>query len=139
MRVEKTLKFERPEGEAPVCVTVKELTVAEMRAWLADASRLDTTPFDLLLLEAVSDGEMVPADLLRFTDLTDYASLDGYSPSQLRQVVAAVKEVNGAFFVIQARLGLLAPMLSGTWSEPPAASPESATAPVFGITPTASS
>ena len=132
MRLEKTLPFDSGS------VTVKELTVGEIRQWLADESRLDTTAFDLLLVETLSGGDLLPADLLRFTDLS-LPKLDDYAPSELRQVVEAVKAVNGAFFAIQARLGAVAPMLSQALNDPPAPSPESATAPASGITPTASS
>lgn len=132
MRLEKTLSFDSGS------VTVTELTVGEVRAWLADEGRLDTTAFDLLLVETLSGGDLLPADLLRFTDLS-MPKLDDYAPSELRQVVEAVRAVNSAFFAIQARLGAVAPMLSQALNDPPVPSPASATAPVSGTIPTESS
>ena len=77
-------------------VTVKELTVAEVRTWLAEPASVTDRPFDLIFDLLNFDGLSVE-DLLRFTDLTR-EELDTFHPSSFAKVAAVVKEVNSVFF-----------------------------------------
>ncbi|WP_155945679.1 hypothetical protein [Metapseudomonas resinovorans] len=80
-------------------VTVRELTVAEVRQWLGDASsrqQIDTV--DAMLFEDIS----LP-DLARMTSL-DVDSMGDWQPSQLREVIAAAKDMNKDFFALRERI-----------------------------------
>ena len=73
---------------------VRELTVADIRLWLND---LLATPTPDLLAEALFD-ELSLADLPRMTSLT-VERIEQMTPAELRQVIDAVKAVNGDFRV----------------------------------------
>lgn len=92
MRVEKTVPALGRE------VRVFELTVSEIRAWLAGAIEGDVDVVDQLLFEDVSLTE-----LRKFTDLTE-AEVDAAAPSELRAIKDFCKEVNRDFFVLRSRL-----------------------------------
>lgn len=80
-------------------VTVRELTVAEVRQWLGDAGarpQIDTV--DAMLFEEIS----LP-DLARMTSL-DVESMGDWQPSQLREVIAAAKDLNKDFFAMRERI-----------------------------------
>lgn len=80
-------------------VIVREMTVLQVRDWLASATA--ERPLDL-----VGDG-LFPAcalaDLPRMTDLTA-ERIDQLRPSQIEQVIAACKELNPHFFGMTERL-----------------------------------
>lgn len=94
LRVEKTIPALGRE------VKVRELTVAEIRRWLADvgtpSGEIDVT--DQLLFEDVALSE-----LQRMTDLTA-AEIDEAAPSQLCEILTLCREVNRDFFVLRSRL-----------------------------------
>ncbi|MBV2132050.1 hypothetical protein KRX52_04465 [Pseudomonas sp. MAP12] len=80
-------------------VIVREMTVMQVREWLASASA--DRPLDI-----VGDGLFTScalADLPRMTDLTD-ERIDQLRPSQVEQVIAACKELNPHFFGMTERL-----------------------------------
>lgn len=79
-------------------VRVYELTVGEVRAWLADPAAQGQDIVALGLFEDVS-----LADLVRMTDL-EPGELDGLLPSQLRQVADACREANPHFFALVGRI-----------------------------------
>lgn len=89
---------------------VRELTVADIRLWLSD---LLATPTPDLLAEALFD-ELSLADLPRMTSLTA-ERIEQMTPAELRQVIDAVKAVNGDFF------GLRQKLLQAARTIPPAA------------------
>lgn len=95
------------ELEGVGAVTVKELTVAEIREWLADLERGDVLQeadmVDLALFE-----ELTVPDLQRMTDGLNDSLVGLAAPSQLRQVIDAAKELNADFFGLRARLAALA-------------------------------
>lgn len=79
-------------------VQVKELTVGEIRAWLKDSGAVSGDVVDATLFEDSS----LP-DLTYMTDL----SADGVAaltPSELRLVFDAVREVNADFFLMRSRV-----------------------------------
>ncbi|MFZ2269041.1 MAG: hypothetical protein WAV95_15810 [Azonexus sp.] len=90
---------------------VFELTLAEIRAWLADFDRagnvLDSTLFE----------EFDVSDLCRLTTLT-VADLDDLAPSQVREVHAIAKEFNADFFGMRQRVVGLGKMLLNATSNP---------------------
>jgi hypothetical protein len=81
------------------CVTVRELTVGDVRNWLKDTGA--DTPGDtvgVLMLEEIS-----LADLARMTSLS-VEDMNSWRPSQLREVVAVAREMNADFFGLRGRL-----------------------------------
>lgn len=87
-------------GEARV--TVRELTVAEIRARLELQSL--TLPKDALH-ELLFD-EFRVADLMDFSDISE-AQVEAAKPSDLRALWARIREVNADFFATVARLKAL--------------------------------
>lgn len=90
-----------PIGEGPTArtVVVRELTLAEFRAWFAAAARDQAVDaFHALLLEDCS-----LADVAAFTDL-QMSEIEDLTPSQMRAVWAEVQEVNQSFFTVLGRL-----------------------------------
>lgn len=87
-------------------VTVKELTVGEIRAWLADASAgaSDGDVVSVVLFE-----EVTLADLLRMTDITA-DEISAAAPSELATLRESVKAVNRDFFSLRSRLERLGEM-----------------------------
>lgn len=77
-------------------VTVRELTVAEVRKWLSDPSILDQPEFDVLTGLMAFD-EIGVNDIYRFTDLKK-DDVEGLTPSALKKIAAVVKELNSVFF-----------------------------------------
>ena len=103
MRITNTLKF----GEK--IITVKELTLAEIRAWLSE--REQNAGVDIvgsLLLE-----DCPVTDLLHFCDATQEL-LDEMTQSEIRELLTTVKRLNPDFFAMRLRLlGLAARLTSG--------------------------
>lgn len=84
-------------------VTVRELTVAEIRQWLLDISDdvgadSDVDVVDQLLLDDVALG-----DIARMTDLP-VDEMDQMSPSDLRALAKVCRELNADFFSLRDRL-----------------------------------
>lgn len=102
------------EGTAtPVAVTVRELTVAEIRKWLADAQEALPDLVDNLLLRDVA----LP-DLMHLSSLTP-EQIDELTPSELQVVLDAARELNSHFFDLLAGVQTLAKqMRSAASSEP---------------------
>ena len=86
----------RDEKIADIDYQVKELTVAEIRAWIADPGTLDAV--DAWLLDAA-----VLPDIKVCTSLSP-AQIDSLTPSQCEEVLAAIRKVNPAFFRLRASL-----------------------------------
>lgn len=102
------------EGTAtPVAVTVRELTVAEIRKWLADAKEASPDLVDNLILREVS-----LQDLTHLSSLTP-EQMDELTPSELQRVLEEAKELNSHFFELLAGVQTLAKqMRSAASSEP---------------------
>ncbi len=80
-------------------ITIKELTVGEIRAWLkALENPAQTDVADLALM-----ADFRVSDLTVMTDLSA-ADFDSMAPSELRQVWDKCREVNGDFFGLMGRL-----------------------------------
>jgi hypothetical protein len=94
-------------------VTVKELTVAEVRAWLNEPAKTEEPEFDLLTGLLSFDG-IGMEELHRFTDLKkDQVEL--LPPSALKQIACVIKELNSVFFnEYLSRLNTLKERLSAT-------------------------
>ncbi|MBF0213052.1 MAG: hypothetical protein HQM00_05730 [Magnetococcales bacterium] len=79
-------------------VTVHEMTVSEIRSWVASLDDSQINLVDHGLIDTVS----LP-DIQRMTDLTPEET-DGMTPSQIDTVVDACKGVNGHFFKLAGRI-----------------------------------
>lgn len=89
-------------------VVVKELTVAEIRAWLKEieAGLQGGDVVGGALFEDITFG-----DLMRFTSLSG-AEIDALCPSQLRQVIDVAKEINSDFFLLRGRMVVIGQVLA---------------------------
>ena len=91
IRISRELKF------GTVTVEVIELTVAEIRAWIAEGG---TTPvereYDMFTDLIAFDGISVQ-DMKRFSNITDEV-ISTLSPSHLSRIAAVIKETNSVFF-----------------------------------------
>ncbi|MCG3130191.1 MAG: hypothetical protein FLDDKLPJ_00940 [Phycisphaerae bacterium] len=97
MRVEKKLTL----GERNV--TVKELTVAEVRAWMESEQRREEKGD--LLRDMLIDGVSF-ADMARMSDLS-IEEMEQLLPSELQQLADACAEANRVFFNLCARVAPL--------------------------------
>ncbi len=88
-------------GDRPV--TVKELTVGEVRAWVVDVEAGATID----PLHALALDECSLSDLARMSDIAA-ADLEAYAPSELADLVAACKALNPHFFRVRAALAATA-------------------------------
>lgn len=79
-------------------VTVRELTVGEIRAWMKRTADGGYDPVDDTLLQEVS-----LADLYGMTDLKA-GQAENLTPSQLRLVFEGCREVNPDFFGLRDRI-----------------------------------
>lgn len=78
-------------------ITVKELTVAEVRAWLNEPTeKAEDRDFDLLTDLMNFDGIGMD-ELHRFTDLKK-GQVEDLPPSAIAKVAAVIKDLNGVFF-----------------------------------------
>lgn len=94
-------------------VTVKELTVAEVRAWLNEPAKAEEPEFDLLTGLLSFDG-IGMEEIHRFTDLQK-EKVEQLPPSALKQIAAVIKELNTVFFnEYLSRLNTLKDRLSAT-------------------------
>jgi|JI10StandDraft_1071094.scaffolds.fasta_scaffold316692_2 hypothetical protein len=77
-------------------ITVRELTVAEVRAWLSEPQDIENREFDALT-GLMSFDEIGVNDIYRFTDMKP-ADVEELTPSALKKIAAVVKELNSVFF-----------------------------------------
>jgi hypothetical protein len=82
-------------------VTVKELTVGEIRAWLAD---MGADGDDVVSVALFEDATL--ADLSRMSDITA-EEIAAAAPSELAAVLDMMRAVNKDFFSLRARLSKL--------------------------------
>ncbi|ACL71486.1 hypothetical protein Tgr7_0388 [Thioalkalivibrio sulfidiphilus HL-EbGr7] len=104
-------------------VTVKELTVAEIRAWLRglDQAEAGGGMQDLVDLALMDDVSL--SDIARMTSLRT-AEIEELTPSEIGAVVAVCREVNPRFFGLQDRLRMVARRVAGRAVSTPAAEAE---------------
>ena len=102
-------------------VTVRELTVAEVRQWFKALEQTKEGAIDLVaecLIEEIS-----LADVCRMTDLQP-SDMDEMTPSEIEQVVAVCIGVNPHFFRMRGNLlqvgRALQQVPAESWKEPPA-------------------
>jgi hypothetical protein len=76
-------------------ITVKELTVAEVRNWINEA-KTEKSEFDFFVDLLSFDGIGID-EIHLFTDLKK-EQVDELPPSVLAKAAAVIKEVNGVFF-----------------------------------------
>lgn len=93
-------------------VTVRELTVAEIRAWLRglDQAEAGGRMQDLVDLALMDDVSL--SDIERMTNLR-MDEIEEFTPSEIEAVVAVCREVNPRFFGLQDRLRMVARRVAG--------------------------
>lgn len=91
-------------------VTIKELTVGEVRDWLTEVeNERSEDPVHALAL-----AECSLSDLARMSDIAA-GSMEAFTPSELGDLVKACKDLNPHFFRVRAALsGVARMMLEGT-------------------------
>lgn len=77
-------------------VLVRELTMAELRVWLSEQAG---KPSADIVDELFPDDDLRISDLPFFCDLSQ-DDLAGYAPSEIKPIIAAIREVNADFFPI---------------------------------------
>lgn len=82
-------------------VTVKELTVAEVRAWLVDLTAPKGSSVDVVSALLFEESDLT--DILRMTDLPA-EQLDALPPSELEKILAVCQQLNSHFFSLRRRL-----------------------------------
>lgn len=82
-------------------ITVRELTVAELRNWLKDLENAKDKTIDLVTEGIIPDASLT--DVSRMIDLT-LEDLDALTPTQIAGMVAVCKELNPHFFQLRDRL-----------------------------------
>lgn len=118
-------------------VLVRELTMGELRAWLAEQAMKASADF---VDELFAEEDLRISDLPHFCDLTP-DELESRAPSELRPLISAIREVNADFFPIwRRRLNEANQLIAQTalTSASPAASPDwsgSTAMPMPGVTP----
>lgn len=94
------MRNERAIDLAGRTVTVREMTVGEVRAWMADIATPRPTESVDLVAEMLIPGVSL-ADIRRMSDADD-AALDAATPSEIAGLVSACKEINQDFFTMRA-------------------------------------
>ena len=84
-------------------VTVRELTTAEIRAWLRDVDASPDKEGDVDLVGNMLFDDATFDDLMRMSDATAEL-LEQAPPSQIRALRDACKEVNADFFAMRLRI-----------------------------------
>lgn len=97
------MRLTQTQDIAGRAVTVKELTVGEIRQWL---KALEGGAGSVDVIGGALFEDLTFADLQRFTDLA-VAEFDAWAPSELRQLIALIKEINPDFFLLRGRLVVL--------------------------------
>lgn len=107
-------------------VTVRELTVAEIRAWLLEGERPKATDPDVAeVMAALYHPEVIMQDLARMTD-AKVADMDDWTYSQFAKVLEVCKRLNPPFFSLlkgmiaagEAAIGLQASQRLGSSGQP---------------------
>lgn len=99
-------------------VTVRELTVAEVRKWVNEATD-STLPANTDVVAANIMEDLGLYDIERMTDLK-VSDMEQMTPSQIQIVVDACKKVNAIFFQMCLRFGARS---AGPTKQPATSSP----------------
>lgn len=90
-----------------VPITIKELTVAEVRHWMMDMIEKEKSTDESEQLEFVLDQKLFEdigiSDIVRMTDLTADVVRD-FTPSEFRTVIERCKVLNPDFFGMRKRV-----------------------------------
>ncbi len=89
-------------GEATA--TVKELTVAEIRAWLKDMENPNQAGLVDDTVGAVLFDELAFSELARMVDGVTMEDMADLAPSEIRALIEVAKEVNADFFSMRDRV-----------------------------------
>lgn len=111
-------------------VEVRELTIGEIRTWLAEVGDDDSQDDDIVIGLM---GAFTQSDLRRMTNINT-SQLEDYTPSQLAEIMEVCKELNAHFFALRAKLVETGNSLLTESSGSPTLSPEVDMAPASGTT-----
>ncbi|MFO1259054.1 MAG: hypothetical protein U1E78_11685 [Gammaproteobacteria bacterium] len=93
-------------------VTIKELTVAEVRHWMMDMIEKEKANDNLSMITTALDQglfeEIGLSDLLRMSDL-EREQIDEFTPAELQVIIKRCKVLNPDFFGMRQRLLGLVP------------------------------
>lgn len=84
-------------------ILLRELTVADIRNWLAALAVADDAPVDLADVLLFEDAGLRVGDFARLTNLSPEA-IAALTPAALEQVLAKSREVNPRFFLALGRV-----------------------------------
>ncbi|MBF0148383.1 MAG: hypothetical protein HQL85_19695 [Magnetococcales bacterium] len=90
-------------------VTIRELTVAEVRNWFKDLGKMRENGVDLVNEGIIADASL--EDVVRMSDVT-MDDLDRLTPSQIEPMIATCREINPHFFQLRHRLSEAARAMS---------------------------
>jgi hypothetical protein len=99
MRRTKTITLGDPARE----VTFRELTVAEIRNWLAALEKAEGGAVDFVSEGLLEEGSL--SDVVLMSDLT-LEELDLMAPSEIEALIPVCQELNSRFFTLRNRLVL---------------------------------
>ncbi len=103
-------------------VTVRELTVSEVRLWFKSLEQVNEGGVDVVGECLIADISL--GDVCRMTDLQP-ADIDALAPSEIDQVITVCLEINPHFFQMRGNLLNLGKTIqqapADTWKEQPAA------------------
>lgn len=91
----------KPVKVGGITVTVREITLKEIRAWVKDVAD-STDPREHVDIN-LFDRQFFVFDLYYLSDLTAEQA-DDLTPVELREISDAAKEINADFFAYRARL-----------------------------------
>ncbi|UCV08468.1 hypothetical protein [Dechloromonas denitrificans] len=93
------MAIEREKTIDDKTIKIYEMSVTKVREWLKNSTeRQNIDLVDCLLFD-----DFILSDLMFFTSISR-EEMDGMTPSELRQIIDEVKELNPHFFVMQDRL-----------------------------------
>ena len=88
-------------GEPPRDVTFHELTVAEIRNWLASLEKSEEKAIDFISEGLMEEGSLSDIELMSDLSMKD---LDQMAPSEIDALLALCRELNPRFFTLRNRL-----------------------------------
>lgn len=96
MAIERTVTL----TDAGITVTVRELTVAEVRQWLAMMEEPGLDVVGNLLFDGITAREVA----MFCGNSLDVGEMDKLKPSEMQQVIDKIKDLNPHFFKLRGQL-----------------------------------
>lgn len=86
-------------SDSPLAVTVRELSIQEIREWFGEVK----AGAQIGLIDALLMKDLTLPDLVRVSSLTG-EQIDQIGPSKLQQVIDAARELNPDWFAFRERI-----------------------------------